>query len=69
MQSLWKGPKAVLYMSLDGAEGLVLMEGFQEINHIPLVSGQVCEQKFNFAQEAVNDQEESESLYCVHYDL
>ena len=42
LQPRWKGPKAVLYMSLDGSDGLVFMEGTQEIYPTPLVSGHVC---------------------------
>ena len=41
LQPRWKGPKAVLYVSLDDSDRLVFMEGTQELNHIPLVSGQV----------------------------
>ena len=41
--SEWTGPSAVLYMSFDSSDGLVLMEGNQSavINSVPLVSGKV----------------------------
>ena len=37
----WTGPKAALYQSFDGSDGLVLMERLQEVSNIPLVTGKV----------------------------
>ena len=37
----WNGTDPVLYRSFDNADGLVFMEGTQQINTMPLVSGQV----------------------------
>ena len=35
------GPKVALYESFDASDGLVLMEGAQQVNSVPLVSGKV----------------------------
>ena len=37
----WTGPEAVLYQSFDNSNGLVLWEGTQHIDEVPLVSGKV----------------------------
>ena len=37
----WVGPPAALYQSFDGLDGIVLMEGSQEVCHAPLMSGKV----------------------------
>ena len=42
MQPGWKGPKVALYINFDDSNGLDLMEGTQEINQAPLISGKVC---------------------------
>ena len=43
----WVGPQAALYQSFDGLDGIVLMEGSQEVCHNPLLAGKV---KFMFRQ-------------------
>ena len=42
----WTGPKVALYVSFDASGGLVLMEGAQQVNSVPLVSGKVILQFF-----------------------
>ena len=37
----WTGPPAALYSCFDSLDGLVLMEGIQQIGEVPLVSGKV----------------------------
>ena len=37
----WTGPKVALYESFDGSSRLVLMEGAQQVDSVPLVSGKV----------------------------
>ena len=37
----WTGPKVALYETFDDSGGLVLMEGAQQVNSVPLVSGKV----------------------------
>ena len=37
----WTGPKVALYESFDASSGLVLMEGAQQVESVPLVSGKV----------------------------
>ena len=37
----WDGPEVVLYRSFDKSDGLDFMEGTQQMNIVPLVSGKV----------------------------
>ena len=37
----WTGPSAALYRTFDSLDGLVLMEGIQQIGAVPPVSGKV----------------------------
>ena len=37
----WTGPKDVFYLNFDSSDGLVLMEGSEEVNYTPLVIGKV----------------------------
>ena len=37
----WQGPEVVFYQRFDGSYGLVLMEGNQQVDSVPLVSGKV----------------------------
>ena len=37
----WTGPDTALYRSFDSSDGLVLMEGTQQMGPIPLVPGKV----------------------------
>ena len=37
----WRGPTSALYRSFDNSDGLVFIEGTQEMNTNPLVSGKV----------------------------
>ena len=47
LQYEWKGQEAAFYQSFDGSDGLSLIEGYDQINLVPLVSGKIRnEEKF-----------------------